>query len=116
MEKVIFEIREDELSEVNGGYHLTADDVKSLKPGETLILENALGENIAVVVYEGEWRDPGTFSMLQAKVRITKVFDSNGLKSIWDAFSNYKGKGDKPLVVGDVIYVSRFYLDFPERA
>ena len=98
MEKDIFEIREDELSEVNGG--LTPDDVRSLKPGETLILENALGENIAVVVYEGEWINPSAFSMLQVKVRVIKLL------------SSYVGEG--ALKVGDVIYVRRSYLDYPE--
>ena len=100
MEKDIFEIREDELSEVNGG--LSADDVKSLKPGETLILENDLGENIAVVVYEGEWINKGTFYMLQAKVRVIELLSSY--------------VGERALEVGDVIYVRRCYLDYPERA
>ena len=98
MEKDIFEIPEDELSEVNGG--LTADEVRSLQPGETLIHKNGWGENIAVVVYEGELITPGAFRMQQAKVRVIKLL------------SSYVGEG--ALEVGDVIYVRRSYLDYPE--
>ena len=98
MEKDIFEIREDELSEVNGG--LTADDVRNLKPGETLILKNDFGENIAVVVYEGEWISPSAFRMLQAKVRVIQLL------------SSYVGEG--ALKVGDVLYARRSNLDYPE--
>lgn len=107
------EIREEELNAVNGGYHLSSNEVKALKPGQRLMLENNFGQNIALVSYEGELRNPGTFSMLQAKVRIIEVYD-RGVRKHGDSFSSYIG--EKNLEVGDVIYASRYYLDFLDRA
>ena len=106
-------ISEDKLEAVTGGSHLSSNETKSLIPGQQLILENNFGTDIALVSYEGELRDPGMTDMLQAKVRVIQIYDKGILKH-GDTFSSWAG--ERALEVGDVIYVSRYYLDFPERA
>ena len=113
MDKDKKEIREEDLEAVNGGTHLTSDEIKNLQLDQQLILENNFGGDIALVAYEGELRDPGALSMMQAKVRIVKIYD-RGVYKNGDTFSSWVG--ERPLEVGDVIWASRYYLDFPEKA
>lgn len=93
-------LNEAELEKVSGGSHLSSDEVKGLSAGMHLIMESNLGNDLAEVEYLGEWRDG---FMLECNVKILKI-----LSSLAASYNEMK--------VGDVMWVSRWNLDFPERA
>ena len=112
-ENGIVEIREENLEDVTGGNYLSADEVKEMEFGRRLMIEGNFGNDIALVSYLGDWRDPGAGSMIQAHVRIIEIYD-RGVYKHGDTFSSWVG--ERFLAVGDELYVSRYYLDFAERA
>ena len=104
MEPKCRELSDIELDAVNGGSHLDADEVKALVAGQILIVEDCMFDlDIAQGRYTGNWRDPGTFSMLEVEVEILEVYHE------------FRSHG-KTVQKGDIIYISRWCLDFPSRA
>lgn len=106
------ELNKQELGKVTGGTHLSPENVKELKAGQLLIIEGLYNYNVALAEYLGEWRDPGIGSMLQLKVRIIEIYDQVWRKG--DTLSAVTG--GVRLQPGDVIYASRWNLDYPEKA
>ena len=104
MKTEIRELTDIEMDKVNGGSHLSSDEVKSLVPGQILIIEDCMFDlDIAKARYTGNWRDPGTFSMLEVEVEILEVYEE------------FRTHG-QIAKVGDVVWISRWCADFPERA
>lgn len=104
MEHEIRELNDVDLEKVSGGSHLSSDEVKSLKAGQKLVIEDCLFDlDVGLGEFTGNWRDPGTLSMLEVEVKVLEVY------------TEFRVSG-KIVQVGDVIYVTRWVVDFPERA
>ena len=91
-------INNEDLSKVNGGTHLSEEEVKNLANGTILIVEGVFGENLAKVEYLGEWNDPGVF-FLMLHVKYLEIYDD-----------------DNEHKIGDEVWLPRYLLDFPYRA
>lgn len=104
MEPNYRELSDIDLNAVSGGSHLGADEVKALVAGQILIVEDCMFDlDVAKGKYTGVWRDPGTLSMLEVQVEILEVYEE------------FRSHG-KVVQKGDVVFISRWCLDFPERA
>lgn len=99
-------LNDEDLKKVDGGTHLSSDEVKSLVKGQILIYEDDNGWDQAKVEYLGEWRDPGIFGMLEIKVRFLEVFHGEYIDLGYHEYIH----------VGDEMWISRWFFDFPERA
>ena len=104
MSDQIREISDLEMENVNGGSHLSSDDVKNLVPGTELMVEDCMFDtDLAKGIYTGNWRDPGSTSMLEVEVEITEIYH---------AFSSHGINAE----VGKKLFISRWCVDFYERA
>lgn len=99
-------LKDEELDNVSGGSHLSRAEVDGLVKGQILIYEDFQGVDMAKVEYLGETRDPGVIFMIECKVRILEIFHGEAIDLGYHEY----------LRVGDEVFLSRLYLDFPERA
>ena len=105
-ENKIPELKDEELEKVSGGSHLSSDETKALQYGDILIIENDLGINLGYCTYLGEYSDPGFGHLLQIKVEINKIYNASGTAKL----------GAVTLHEGDKTWLSRWDVDFPNRA
>lgn len=99
-------LNDEKLEKVTGGSHLSSGEVKGLQKGQILTIENELGKNMASCEYLGEWRDPGPTSMLEVHVKVLYLYT-------YDQTWLNDDHGVEP---GNEIWISRWLLDFPDRA
>ncbi len=104
-------LNDEELEKVNGGSHLSSDEVKNLHADQKLIMEDDLGVDIAEVTYLNTYDNPGPLSFLRCKVRIDKLYFKDSKGTLKLSFG-----GEPTVHEGQELYVPRWYLDFPERA
>ena len=100
-------LNDDELEKVVGGNHLSSNEVKSLSAGQMLMIEDDFGNNLAEAEYTGSYEDPGAIYMLRCWVRVTRVYSPTRTFSVSDR-TNVKE--------GDYVSISRYNLDFIDRA
>lgn len=100
-------LNDEQLEGVNGGSHLSSSEVKGLKKGQILTIENDVGENMAACEYLGEYRDPGFGSMLELHVKVLYLYTYH---QKWFTY------GHDDIVPGYTTWISRWFLDFPDRA
>lgn len=99
-------ISDDELNHVVGGSHLSSDEAKALTPGQRLIVEDDLGNDLAEAIAWGGYVDPGSFYMLRPYVQIVKAYSKDNCFTL-DGETYYEGQ---------VYCISRYNLDYYERA
>ena len=120
MEKDKKILNEQELGKVNGGSHLDSDEVEALKAGTRLIIEDKWGKDVGACIYNGNTRDGANFyNMTRLYVQLTEIYDEWIIKCLIYEEDNLDEHDLARLPnpkVGDIVTISRWNLDFPERA
>ena len=113
-------LNEQELEKVNGGSHLDSDEVKELRAGAKLVIEDEWGKDIGTCIYTGNTRDGKNFyNMTRLYVTLTEIYDEWIIKCLIYEEDNLDDHDLARLPnpeVGDIVAISRYNLDFPERA